>query len=432
MTPPRARRQSAASSVAGVITSTRRHRPDYQIVLFTGILVLLGLIVLYAISPARVELINEGGSSLDQAHFMQKQLLYLAIGLSAFAVASALSPSWWSRHTEKILLAGFGACFLLLVLGLIPGDPLVINTGGATRWFNFGIGSFQPAEFLKFGLLLYIAAFLGRRMQQGKVNSLHDTLIPLGTLLGLASLFLIVFQKDMGTGITMIGMVMTMLVIAGLKARLFALSATVLAGVGVLLIVTSPHRIERVLTFMNPAAEDASSYHITQAAIALGSGGLTGKGLGQSIQAFGYLPEAVNDSIFAILGETFGFIGVMLILVLFFMLLRRLLLIVDRVSDPTMRLTVAGVFGLIMTHVVVNVGAMTGVFPLTGVTLPFLSFGGTSLLFMMLGLGLVFHISRYTTHRTIDEVKESGDEGYVRRRGVGRTRNASTRRHQRA
>ena len=415
---PRARRQAVTNSVPGVSTGTRRHRPDYQIVLFMGILVLLGLIVLYAISPARVELIN--------------QLLYLGIGLTAFAVASALSPSWWRRHTEKILLSGFGACLLLLILGLIPGDPLVINTGGATRWFNFGIGSFQPAELLKFGLLLYIAVFLGRRMQQGKVNSLHDTLIPLGTLLGLASLFVIVFQKDMGTGITMFGMVMTMLIIAGLKARLFALSAAVLAGIGVLLIVTSPHRIERVMTFMNPAAEDASSYHITQAAIALGSGGLTGKGLGQSVQAFGYLPEAVNDSIFAILGETFGFIGVMLILVLFFMLLRRLLLIVDRVSDPTMRLIVAGVFGLIMTHVVVNVGAMTGVFPLTGVTLPFLSFGGTSLLFMMIGLGLVFHISRYTTHRTIDEVKESGDEGSVRRRGVGRTRNASTRRHQRA
>lgn len=429
---PRARRQTAASSVPGVSTGTRRHRPDYQIVLFMGILVLLGLIVLYAISPARVELINQGGNSLDAAHFMQKQLLYLGIGLSGFVAAAAISPTWWRRHTEKIVLAGFGACLLLLILGLIPGNPLVINTGGATRWFNFGVGSFQPAELLKFGLLLYIAAFLGRRMQQGKVNSLHDTLIPLGTLLAGASLFVIVFQKDMGTGITMLGMVMTMLIIAGLKARLFALSAGVLAGIGTLLIVTSPHRIQRVLTFMNPAAEDASSYHITQAAIALGSGGLTGKGLGQSVQAFGYLPEAVNDSIFAILGETFGFIGVMLILVLFFMLLRRLLLIVDRVSDPTMRLTVAGVFGLIMTHVVVNVGAMTGVFPLTGVTLPFLSFGGTSLLFMMMGLGLVFHISRYTTHRTIDEVKESGDEGSVRRRGVGRTRNASTRRHQRA
>ena len=398
-----------------------------------GILVLLGLVVLYAISPARVELINQSGNSLDQAHFMQKQLLYLGIGLTGFAFASALSPDVWRRYTDKILLMGFGACLLLAFLGLFLDGGIIIETGGATRWFNFGIGSFQPAELLKFGLLLYIASFLGRRMQQGKVNSVNDTLVPLGMLMGLASLFIIVFQKDMGTGITMFGMVLSMLVIAGLRARLFALCLAAAGALGVLLIITSPHRIARVLTFFDPtSAEQASAYHITQAAIALGSGGLTGKGLGQSVQAFGYLPEAVNDSIFAILGETFGFIGLIVILTLFYMLLRRLLLMIDRLGDPTMRLVVAGVFGLIMTHVVVNVGAMTGVFPLTGVTLPFLSFGGTSLLFMMLGLGLVFHISRYTSHRTFEEVKESDDESSLRRGRVGRSRDASPRRHQRA
>ena len=397
-----------------------------------GILVLLGLIVLYAISPARVELINQSGSSLDTAHFMQKQLLYLGVGLTGFAFAASMKPEWWKHYTDKILLAGFVACFALLILGLIPGNPLVINTGGATRWFNVGFGSFQPAELLKFGLLLYMAAFLGRRMQQGKVNSLHDTLIPVGIMSGLAALFIIVFQKDMGTGLTMVGMLLSMLLVAGLSARLFALVAAVGLAAGTLLIITSPHRIERVLTFMNPTGTDVESYHINQATIAMGSGGLFGRGLGQGVSPFGYLPEAVNDSIFAVLGETFGFIGLIVILILFFALLRRLLFIVDRVADPTMRLIVAGVFGLIMTHVVVNVGAMTGIFPLTGVTLPFLSFGGTSLLFMMLGLGLVFHISRYTSHRMIDDVKETGDEGSMRRRGVGRTRNAGTRRHQRA
>ena len=427
---PRTRRQSGSGSQSAI--GPRRHRPDYQIVLFMGILVLLGLVVLYAISPARVELINQGGYALDQAHFMQKQLLYLGIGLTAFACAAAIKPEWWQKHTSKVLFAGLGACLLLLLLGLIPGNPLVINTGGATRWYNFGVGSFQPAELLKFGLLLYIAAFLGRRIQQGKVNSVQDTLIPLGVLVGVASLFIIVFQKDMGTGITMFGMVMAMLVVAGLKARLFALCAAVGAFLGVLLIATSPHRIERVMTFFNPSGADVESYHITQATIAMGSGGLLGKGLGQGVSPFGYLPEAVNDSIFAVLGETFGFIGLVVILVLFYMLLRRLLLIVDRLGDPTMRLVVAGVFGLIATHVVVNVGAMTGIFPLTGVTLPFLSFGGTSLLFMMLGLGLVFHISRYTSHRLNDDVKEGEDESSVRRRGIGRTRYAGARRHQRA
>lgn len=429
---PRTRRQASGAGRPAPVLATRRHRPDYQIILFMGILVLLGLVVLYAISPARVELINQGGSNLDATHFMQKQLLYLGIGLAGFSLAASLTTNFWRRHTEKILFAGFGACLLLAFLGLFLDGGIIIETGGATRWFNFGIGSFQPAELLKFGLLLYIAAFLGRRMQQGKVNSVEDTLIPVGVLVGLASLFIIVFQKDMGTGITMFGMVMSMLVIAGLRARLFALCVAAAIGLGVMLIITSPHRIERVLTFFNPTAAEVESYHINQAAIALGSGGFFGKGLGQSVQAFGYLPEAVNDSIFAILGETFGFVGVMLILALFFMLLRRLLLMIDRLGDPTMRLIVAGVFGLIMTHVVVNVGAMTGVFPLTGVTLPFLSFGGTSLLFMMLGLGLVFHISRYTSHRTLDEIKETDNESSLRRGRIGRSRDAGSRRHQRA
>lgn len=430
---PRARRQVAAATtrISGAVT--RRHRPDYQIVLFMGILVLLGVVVLYAISPARVEMINQEGHTLDQAHFMQKQLLYLAIGLGAFIFAANTPLKLWQKYAPKILFLGLGACFLLAFLGLfIDGGP-IIKTGGATRWFNLPIGSFQPAELLKFGVLLFIAGFLGRRMQQGKVNDIQETLLPLAVVVGAASLFIIVFQKDMGTGITMFGMVFSMLFISGLSARLFGLVAATAVGMGMLLIVTSPHRIERVLTFFNPTAADVSSYHITQAAIALGSGGLTGKGLGQSVQAFGYLPEAVNDSIFAILGETFGYIGVLVILVLFYMLLRRLLRVVDRSGDTRLRLIAAGVFGLIMTHVVVNVGAMTGIFPLTGVTLPFLSFGGTSLLFMMLGLGLVFNISRYTTHQVIDEdIKESGDEGIMRRRGVGRTRHASSRRHQRA
>jgi cell division protein FtsW len=367
-----------------------------------GILVLLGLVVLFAISPARVELINQGGGTLDQAHFMQKQLTYLVIGLAAFALTASFPLKIWEVLTTKILLAGFAACLLLAFLGLFLNGGIIIETGGATRWYNLGIASFQPAELLKFGVLLFVAGFLARRMKQGKVNDFNETLVPLGILIGAAALIIIVFQKDMGTGITMLGMLATMLLIAGLSMRNFIMSLALLFGVTLLLIITSPHRIDRVMTFFSPAsAGDASSYHINQAAIALGSGGFFGKGLGQSVQAFGYLPEAVNDSIFAILGETFGFVGLVSILAVFGALLYRIINVMDTTVDPRLRLIVAGVFGLIATHLVVNVGAMTGVFPLTGVTLPFLSFGGTSLLFTMVGLGLVFHISRYTTHQKI-------------------------------
>lgn len=430
---PRLRRSTVARQSGQGAQIVRRHKPDYQIVLFMGILVLLGLIVLYAISPARVQLINQGGSNLDQAHFMEKQLLYLGIGLVGFITATVVSPAWWQKYASKLLIAGIVACLVLSFLGLFMNGGPIVKTNGAVRWFNLGLGTFQPSELLKFGLLLFSATFLGRRMQQGKINSLSDTLIPIGVVVIIASLLIIVFQKDMGTGITMFGMVMAMLIVSGLSLRMFATVIVAAGAAGLLLIITSPHRIARVLTFLNPTdTTDAASYHITQATIAIGNGGLMGKGLGKSVSAFGYVPEAVNDSIFAIMGETFGFIGVIVILLLFFMLLRRLLLITDALNDPVKKLLVAGVFGLIMTHVVVNIGAMTGVFPLTGVTLPFLSFGGTSLLFMMIGLGLVFHLSRYTSHGSSTRMKEPTDEGSIRRRGIGRTRYASSRRTQRA
>lgn len=412
----------------------RRHRPDYQIVLFMGLLMMIGLVVLYSISPARVELINANtNSSLDAAHFMQRQLVSLAAGLAVFTAAGFLPVRYWKKYAWPLLVAGIVACALLALLGLFMDGGLIIKTNGAVRWFNFGFMSFQPAELLKFGFIIYAAAFLGRQITKGKLNDLRATFLPLGILLGIATLFIVVFQKDMGTGITLIGALTALLFAAGVDKRWMIIGIVAVLGGAVLLTITSPHRVERVLTFLQSSSttesDDTSSYHINQAMIALGSGGMFGKGLGQGVQAFGYLPEAVNDSIFAILGETFGFIGLLVIMMLFGALLRRILIVADRTVDVTDRLIVAGVFGLIASHIVVNIGAMTGVFPLTGVTLPFLSFGGTSLLFTSLGLGVVFYISRYTTHQKLTE-QEGSSETTVRRRGVGRPRYAGSRRYQ--
>lgn len=402
-----------------------------------GLLMMIGLVVLYSISPARVELINANtNSSLDAAHFMQRQLLSLAAGFAVFFAAGFLPTKYWKRYAWPLLLLGFGACALLAVLGLAMDGGPIIKTNGAVRWFNLGFMSFQPAELLKFGFIIYAAVFLGRQVSKGKLNDLSGTLLPLGIVFALAILFIVVFQKDMGTGVTLIGALAALLFAAGLDKRWIVIGVVAIFGLGVLLTVTSPHRVERVLTFLQSsngaagdASSDTSSYHINQAMIALGSGGMFGKGLGQGVQAFGYLPEAVNDSIFAILGETFGFFGLMIIMMLFGALLRRVLIVADRTVDVTDRLIVAGIFGLIASHIVVNIGAMTGVFPLTGVTLPFLSFGGTSLLFTSLGLGVVFCISRYTTHQKLTE-QEGSSETTMRRRGIRRTRYAGSRGHQ--
>ncbi len=413
----------------------RRHRPDYQIVLFMGLLMLIGLVVLYSISPARAELINANtNSSLEASYFMQRQLISLAAGLVVFTVAGFLPVKYWKKYAWPLLLAGIAASTLLAVLGLVMDDGLIIKTNGAVRWFNLGFMSFQPAELLKFGFIIYVATFLGRQIAKGKLNDVKTTFLPLGILLAVAGLFIIVFQKDMGTGITLIGAFAALLFAAGVDKRWMTIGVIGALCLGILLIITSPHRIERVMTFLQHTSNtvevsDASSYHIEQAMIALGSGGLFGKGLGQGIQAFGYLPEAVNDSIFAILGETFGFVGLIVIMLLFGGLLRRVLLVAEHTVDVTDRLIVAGIFGLIASHIIVNIGAMTGIFPLTGVTLPFLSFGGTSLLFTSLGLGVVFYISRYTTHKEIIQ-QEGSSETTVRRRGVGRPRYAGSRRYQ--
>jgi cell division protein FtsW len=363
---------------------------------------------------------------------MQRQLISLAAGLAVFFAAGFLPVRYWKKYAWPLLLVGFAASALLAVLGLVMDGGLIIKTNGAVRWFNLGFTSFQPAELLKFAVIIFTSTFLGRQIAKGKLNSLNETFLPLGIALGLAALFVIIFQKDMGTGITLIGAVMTILFVAGVDRRWLTIIVTAMLGAGIALIVTSPHRIERVMTFFQSNAADASNYHIDQAMIALGSGGLFGKGLGQGVQAFGYLPEALNDSIFAILGETFGFVGLVVIMILFAALLRRMLLVADKTVDTTDRLIVAGIFGLIASHIIVNIGAMTGIFPLTGVTLPFLSFGGTSLMFTMLGLGVVFYISRYTTHQELTDKEDRSDETSVRRRGVGRTRNAGSRRHQRA
>ena len=428
-----ARARNLAEQGSGSVNTaaiTRRHRPDYQLVLFMGLLLLIGLVVLFAISPYQVERINLDGGSLDQAHFMQRQLMYLAAGLGAFALAAFVPVSFWVKNASKILIIGLVACLLLSLLGLFIKSGIVYESGGAVRWFNLGIASFQPAELLKFGVMLFGAVFLGRKIQQGKLSSFSESLVPYGIVIGLASLLIIVFQKDMGTGITMLGAAATMLFLGGLSKKMIIMTVLVAAGLSLLLIITSPHRIARITTFFNASdTSDAANYHINQAAIAIGSGGFGGKGLGQGVQAFGYLPEALNDSIFAVLGETFGMVGLAVIMAIFAAMILRLLRICERMPDPTLRMIVAGVTGLIMTHVLVNIGAMTGIFPLTGVTLPFLSFGGTSLLFTMLSLGIVFHISRYTVYK---KEGASEDESRLRGRGVGRTRHASSRRYQRA
>ena len=404
--------------------ATRRHRPDMILFLLISILLLLGLIIIYAISPALIARMGDG--SIDQNMYMYRQLMYLAAGLAAFAATSLIPLDFWSKIQNKLLVGAIILCLLPIVL---QATPLAVCANGACRWLNLGFTTFQPAEALKFAIVIFLACFLAARTAQGKLNDLKQTLIPVGVIILLVAIIVIGLQKDLGTGITIIAIGMTMLFAAGLNTRLLMMAIGASLALGVIFTIVAPHRMERILTFVQheSSQSDEMGYHINQALIAVGSGGWTGKGLGQSIQAFGYLPEAANDSIFAILAEKFGFLGTLAILAVFVGLFMRILGIMDRTPNTYYRLIVAGVFGWVFSHTVVNICAMLGIFPLTGITLPFVSFGGTSLLFMLSALGLVFQISRYTTYKAAssDNQKTGGIyENRERRRRFGRARDA--------
>lgn len=414
----------------------RRHRPDYQIVLYMGLLMLLGLIIMYAIGPQRANVLNNayGTDYYTSTYFFVKQTISLLLALGAFILVALTPFEWMRRHSQKILLTGLAACALLFLAGNILHISAIAQcTLGACRWFELGpLGSLQPAELLKFGILVFTAGFLGSRVQRGTVNDLHKTLIPLGVLAGVAVFFVIVLQKDMGTGISLLAIIAAMMMVAGVNKRVGLALLGIAAILGTLLIIMAPHRIDRVKTFFGGSGDSSSSvdtngadYQITHAKMAIGSGGFLGVGIGNSVQATGYLPEAINDSVFAIMGETFGFVGLTVILIIFGALLMRLLKITDHLTNMWMKLTVAGVFGWLASHVILNVGAMIGVIPLTGITLPLLSFGGTSMIFIAGALGLAFQLSRYTIHGSVN--KENDYENLGSRRGVGRSRNASSR-----
>lgn len=411
-------KSSIATSEFG---EARRHRPDMQILLYTAVLVLLGLIVIYAISPALIARVNSGGYELDQNFFLYRQLIYLGAGVAAFVLASLAPIGWWRKHASQLMIIGFG---LSLLPFLLQATPLASCVNGACLWIDVGPLTFQPAEIMKLALVIFLASFLAVRIGQGRLNDVRETVVPVCILLVAAAIIVVGLQKDLGTGLTIFSIVLGVLFAAGLRMKCFAAicAATIMAGV--FFTITAPHRMERILTFVNSSSstDEGAGYHINQALIAIGSGGLTGKGLAHSVQAFGYLPEAANDSIFAILAEKFGFLGTTVVLGVFAALFLRILRVMQQSALLFPKLLVAGAFAWVFSHTLINIGAMLGVSPLTGITLPFVSLGGTSLLCILAVLGMVFQISRYTTHTLPGAEGGTNYEDRRRGRGIGRSR----------
>lgn len=409
---PRERRgRSQYARGASTATGTdlgRKHKPDYWLLILCVILLAVGLIVVYAISPALTT-----SAKVSSNYYVVKQLI--AIGLSgvAFAATSRVPLGRW-RHGYKLLLGvAVVATLVAIVLPVNPNYP-------AHRWVRLGGGlSFQSVELLKFALLLWLANFLAHRMADGAMGDSKKTLRPLLIALGVIGVIIAGVQSDLGSTGVIVMMVAFMSFVAGLPLRrIFIIGGAIVIGL-VLAISAMPYRRERLMTYLHPEADcQTTGYQECQALIAVGSGGMFGLGLGRSVQAYGYLPEAANDSIFAIYAEKFGFVGSIALIAIFVALFYRMKSIAERAPDNFSRLLVIGVLGWLAVQAFINIGAMLGLLPLKGITLPFISYGGTSVVFAAAAVGLVFQISRYTSHIAPVSEERSGDDYSRDRRRV--------------
>ena len=382
----------------------RRHKSDRAIGALTVVLLGIGLIVIYAIGPMRVNVLNATyGSNYSENYFVIRQAINVILSLIVLIIAFKLPYQFMRKFSKVVMFGGLGLSALLAFLAMF-GSGLAQCELGACRWFEIGSLSFQPAEVLKIGLVLYLAGLMAERKKEGKLSSL-DFWVPFTVVSGLSLFFVVVVQKDLGTGVSLMAIILAMLFMSGVKMQYFLATLGVIGACGVVAIISSPHRIERLLTFNSEDSSD--TYHIENAMIAIGAGGLFGVGIGNSVQATGYLPESINDSVFAVMGETFGFVGLVAIVGCFTALLMRLLRTANHLQDTEESLVVVGIFAWATAHVVINIASMTGLIPLTGITLPLLSYGGTSMLFTAAALGLALQLSCYMSREARTEEKEN-------------------------
>ncbi len=312
--------------------------------------------------------------------------LGLVGGLIALFVTSRIPYKWFRRHSFILFLA----TIILTTLVFVPG--LGFSHGGASRWIDLRIFSFQPAEFLKIGFVLYFAGWLSWAKQ--KAASFKFGILPLMIILAIVAGVLL-FQPDTKSFLLLVVTGLGMLFASGLPMKYLAYLGGLLVVVSVALIIFSPYRLSRLETYIHPTRDTlGSSYQLDQSLIAIGSGGLTGRGYGQSIQKFNYLPEPQGDSIFAVIAEEFGFIGGILIILLYVAFALRGMRIATRAPDQFARLYTIGIVILITFQSLWNIGSLVGVLPLTGVPLVFVSQGGTSLLVSLAAVGIILNISK--------------------------------------
>ena len=369
----------------GISAKDRILRLDPLILGLVAGLVIFGLIVLMsATGPVAFQ------RTQDSLYYVKHQILSGVLpGLFLFAFFAVIDYRILKKLAPVFLI---GTLALLLVV-YVPG--IGVTVGGARSWISLGSVQFQPSEIVKLTFLIYLAAWLSGRAG-GKAHDLHEGLIPLAGMLSGVALLLII-QPDTGTAAVIIGTAMIMYLASGAPLIWFAGMVTLGAGAIAFLVKSSPYRAARFMTFLHPELDPQGiGYHINQAILAIGSGGILGLGYGKSRQKYLYLPEVEADSIFAVMAEELGFIITIVFVIAFGFLVWRCFKIALESRDPFGAYLAIGIGAWLGIQGLVNLMSMTGLMPMTGVTLPFISHGGTSMAVMLGAMGLIAGIPRHS------------------------------------
>ncbi len=348
---------------------------DYGLLFFVIFLIGFGLVMLYSTSAYNGQ-VKFG----DSAFYLKRQLRATVLGLIAMFLVAKMDYHFWYRNATMIYMLAMGLNFIVMFAGS--------EYSGSTRWLALGPFSFQPSEIAKIGVIVFVSYIISR---SPKKMAIGQNIMKVFLLV--SPLFVLVAAANLSTAIIVLGIAFILLFIASPRNKVFGYLIIIATGlVGAFLLIAS-YRLERVRIWLNPEAYE-KGYQTLQGLYAIGSGGLFGKGLGNSLQKLGYVPEPENDMIFSIICEELGLIGAVCVILLFLLMLWRLMIIANNTDDMFGSYMVIGIMSHIALQVILNIAVVTNTIPNTGITLPFISYGGTSSVFLLAEIGIALSVSK--------------------------------------
>lgn len=360
----------------------KRRQPDFMIMILTLTLLGIGLVMIYSSSQIFAYMRYD-----DSAFFLKRQLVWAVGGVFAMFFVMNV-PYWYYKKMVPFILVSLFILMVLVLTGL--GE----EKKGAQRWLDLGFIVIQPSEFVKLGIIIYLASIYSKKREY--INNFARGLFPPLVIVGIF-FCLILFQRDLGTGMALILFTMVMIFCSGAQFKHMFGLGLVSTVIFFVFAVTQEYRLARLTSYRDPWVDpERSGYQLIQSLYAIGNGGITGNGFGNSIQKYLYLPEAHTDFIFSIIAEELGLIGVLCILLVYVALIVRGIQIANRIPDAFATLLAIGIVSMIGIQSFINIGVVSGLLPTTGIALPFLSYGGSSLLLTMISIGILLNISRYS------------------------------------